>query len=180
MYTSAVISDCGLYRYTLTRRWAEGSTCTFIMLNPSTADANLDDPTIRRCINFAKREGCGALMVVNLWAFRATDPKHLPDDEARRLGPENRRYLDEVFVDADGPLIAAWGVWGAAGATEIINRHGPRLLCLGWTKDGHPRHPLYVSANASLLPLVAKEDRFEQNDNNQSLWERLIRSILAG
>ena len=75
--SSAVLSECGLYRYRLDRRWADGPTCGFIMLNPSTADAEVDDPTIRRCIGFAKREACGALIVVNIYPLRATKPADL-------------------------------------------------------------------------------------------------------
>lgn len=72
---SATISECGRYRYRLTRRFADGPCATFVMLNPSTADETIDDPTIRRCRNFAIREGCGGLVVVNLFAYRATDPR---------------------------------------------------------------------------------------------------------
>lgn len=153
---SAVISPCGLYRYRLDRRWAQGPTCGFIMLNPSTADGEKDDPTIRRCIGFAKREGCGALVVVNLFPFRATKPADLwavnyPD----RFGPDSDRHLQDALRIIDGPLIAAWGADGnASEACEGWRIYeGHRLVCLGKTKDGSPRHPLYVRADQPLVPL---------------------------
>ena len=104
----AVISDCERYRYRLTRRWDDGPTCTFIMLNPSTADARKDDPTIRRCIGFARREGCAALLVINCFAFRATKPADLFAAEDP-IGPENDRHIMAASLDADGQVIAAWG-----------------------------------------------------------------------
>jgi hypothetical protein len=151
---SAVISPCTLYRYRLFRRWGLGPVCTFIMLNPSTADGKLDDPTIRRCVGFAKREGCGALLVVNLFAFRATEPDDLllADDP---FGPDGVQHLREAVEETRGPVVAAWGAW--AGAREpgkvIADRFHGRLVCLGTTKDGSPRHPLYVRADAPLVPL---------------------------
>lgn len=153
--TGAVISDCGLYRYRLWRRWADGPCCVFVMLNPSTADATKDDPTIRRCIGFAKREGCGSLEVVNLFAFRATSP----DDMKRAvqpIGPDNDRHLLEATRTADGPVIAAWGAHGGYEGRDRSVRLLLRevsLLCLGKTKNGSPRHPLYAPSNAELSEL---------------------------
>lgn len=104
--TSASIS--GDYRYRLGRAWAGGPTCTFIMLNPSTADADQDDPTIRRCVGFAKALGCGALEVVNLYAYRATNPRDLLRQD-ERVGPENDYWLREAQLDPpsrdDGAVI---------------------------------------------------------------------------
>jgi hypothetical protein len=155
--SSAVVSRCGLYRYRLDRRWGEGPTCGFIMLNPSTADAEVDDPTIRRCIGFAKREGCGGLMVGNLFAFRATKPEDMADAEDSD-GPENQHFLLNMVERVDGPLIAAWGAhWMADDLPSRWARltFGDRLMCLGKTKGGAPRHPLYVRADAPLIPLGA-------------------------
>ncbi len=152
--SSAVLSKCGKYRYRLDRRWGDGPICGFIMLNPSTADADLDDPTIRRCIGFAKREGCGSLMVGNLFAFRATDPMVMADSDDPD-GPENRHFLTNMAERVDGPLIAAWGShWMARDmASEwVCKTFGRRLMCLGKTKDGHPRHPLYVKGDTPLVP----------------------------
>lgn len=152
--SSASISDCGSYRYRLDRRWSNGPTMGFIMLNPSTADADKDDPTIRRCIGFAKREGCGALVVVNLFAFRATDPKNLPAKSDEAEGPENAAHIMRAATVADR-LVAAWGSNKpeARFIRFIFDHYGDRVLCLGKTKDGSPRHPLYVRGDAPLIPL---------------------------
>lgn len=152
----AVISECGLYRYALTRWWGNGPNCGFIMLNPSTADAERDDPTIRRCIGFAQREGCGGLIVLNLFAFRATKPIDLAK-AADPVGPQADHFLLDLIQNVDGPLIAAWGSHWIAGerakdVTAMIGRH---CVCLGKTKDGHPRHPLYVKGDAPLVPLLS-------------------------
>ena len=149
----ALISECGRYRYSLARRWGPGATCTFVMLNPSTADASIDDPTIRRCIGFARREGCGALSVVNVFAFRATKPADMmaADDP---VGPLNDAVIGEALrvADAQGwPIIAAWG------ANEMAETRGRKMAatvvmqCLGKTKAGAPRHPLYVKGDAPLI-----------------------------
>lgn len=150
--SSADISECGLYRYTLRRTWASGPSCTFIMLNPSTADADNDDPTIRRCISFAKREGCGSLLVVNLFAFRATKPEDMAKAEDP-VGPENARYLDEATRNPFDTCIAAWGAHPMAqkAGQELADEYD--LMCLGKTKAGAPRHPLYVKGDAPLISL---------------------------
>lgn len=156
MKRDAVISDCGTYRYLLSREWADGPTCTFIMLNPSTADGKQDDPTIRRCINFAKRERCGKLFVVNLMAFRATDPSKLPLDD-RAVGPDNSNYIFKVAAETDGPIISAWGANKAADRYALsfmkaARRRDLQLYCLKLTASGHPGHPLYVKSDAPLKP----------------------------
>jgi hypothetical protein len=159
--TSALISDCGRYRYELIRQWDEGlPPLTFIMLNPSTADATLDDPTIRRCIRFARERGFGVLRVLNLFAFRATDPAQMraQDDP---VGPDNDKHLRSAITgarDAKAPVIAAWGVHGAYKGRDVTVRALARecdvsLTCLGRTRDGHPRHPLYVPAAADFAIL---------------------------
>jgi hypothetical protein len=110
---SAVISPCGRYRYHLHRRIADsGRVATFVMLNPSRADAEIDDPTIHRVMGFARRWGCGELHVVNLFAFRATRPADLRK-AADPVGPENRdRIRRAVAVAADGLVVCAWGTHG--------------------------------------------------------------------
>ena len=158
--SGAILSPCGRYRYRLERRWDAGPTACFIMLNPSTADANHDDPTIRRCIGFAKREGCGGLVVVNLFSYRATDPRALLEDRNPLGGPEHEREFHRAITKADGPVIAAWGSWSSKRFPNpghwTAQRYGDRLLCLGKTKDGRPRHPLYVKADAPLIALHQK------------------------
>lgn len=155
--SSAALSDCGTYRYRLSRRWGAGRSCLFVMLNPSTADASLDDPTIRRCAGFARREGFDGMEVVNLMAFRATDPSALPADKTAE-GPDNARHVADALRDTSGPVIAAWGAQRAAvpfarPMRGVIARAGRPIVCLGVTKGGDPRHPLYVRGDAPLVPL---------------------------
>ena len=144
----AAISDCGRYRWWLSRTWGDAPPLVFIGLNPSTADASQDDPTIRRCIGFARRERCGGLLMLNLFAFRATDP-HLLYGVPDRVGGENNRYLRTL---ATGKVVAAWGAHALAPAraAEVRKLLSVPLLCLGTTKDGSPRHPLYVRADEPL------------------------------
>ena len=147
----AIISDCGTYRYRLWRRWDAGPACVFIMLNPSTADATNDDPTIRRCIGFAKREGCGSLEVVNLFAFRATSPADLKKAEDP-VGPENDSYLQQAMFYAKGTVIAAWGAHGSYlnRDKDVRQLLDEPLKCLGMTKTNAPKHPLYIKADQPL------------------------------
>jgi hypothetical protein len=152
---SAVFSACERFRYRLTRQWEpDGPTVAFVMLNPSTADEMVADPTVRRCIGFAKREGAGRLVVVNLYALRSTDPAALAraDDP---IGPDNDEHIRQAARDAS-LVVAAWGAHPFAGdrATDVaamLNGIGRPLYRLGPpTKDGHPRHPLYLPADAPL------------------------------
>ena len=152
--TGGVIS--GDYRYELTRDWADGPECTFVMLSPSTADAHADDPTIRRCVGFATSLGCGSLRVVNLYAIRATDPK-IALSHPGRVGPENDYWLQCAALDSredDAPIIAGWGVNAEPWRVDqVLTLPGmERLTCLGVTKDGHPRHPLYVRGSERPVP----------------------------
>lgn len=156
---TAEFSPCGTYRYTLTRklstplRWVKPAL--FIMLNPSTADAVKDDPTIRRCIKFAEREGCTDLTVVNLYALRATDPRELTKHD-NPIGPLNDlRIAEQVYKHRYGLIVAAWGAHPFAKdrAKEVIGQYNS-FLCLGQTKDGSPRHPLYIKGDQPLVELV--------------------------
>lgn len=148
----AVFSDDRVYRYRLSRTWADGSRATFIMLNPSTADETVDDPTIRRCIGFAKSWGLGGLDAVNLYALRATNPADLwtVDDP---VGPENDHYLTEAAAGG-GALVAAWGAHPKRDRVqEVLAIPGfERLTCLRPTKRGHPSHPLYLPSNLTPVP----------------------------
>lgn len=154
--SDAIISPCGLYRYTLDRIWGPGTIALFAMLNPSTADAECNDPTIRRTISFAKREGCGGLSVVNLFAFRATKPKALLDADDP-VGPENDNFIRIAMNRCAGPWIAAWGadkmIHYKGRALMVEKLLGHRAMCLGKTKQGHPGHPLYVPGDTPLQPL---------------------------
>lgn len=157
---AAVISTCGRYRYRLSRVWDETQAALpFVMLNPSIADANIDDPTIRRCIGFARREGCGGIEVANLYAFRATDP----DELWRQLdpeGPDNIEHLRNIALASVAygvPIICGWGAKGGNSnrPIHVMQQAGATLVCLGRTKEGKPRHPLYVRGDQPLEPLYA-------------------------
>lgn len=148
---TAVISDCGRYRYELWRRWAEGPHVLFIMLNPSTADAENDDATIRKCIAYAKRWGFGALCVGNLFAFRATDPMEMKA-ASDPIGPENDASLAKLARSA-GVIVAAWGVHGShMGRATAVAKTLPTIKALHITKDGSPGHPLYLKSDAQPHP----------------------------
>lgn len=153
----AIVSPCGKYRYRLDRRWGMGPLMGFIMLNPSTADAEQDDATIRRCRGFAQREGCGGLVVVNLYAFRATKPADLwAVDALERIGGPQAEFELHRAIEKSEIMVAAWGGKTQRAEHWIVERYGRRLKCLGKTKDGHPRHPLYVKGDAPLVPLLAR------------------------
>ncbi len=137
----------GRYRYSLWRAWepAPGPLCTWVMLNPSTADATQEDPTIRRCIGFARRWGFGAIAIVNLFALRSTDPRALYADPA----PVGELNDDAILEGAElaAMVVCAWGAHGqhlgrADHFRRLLRPYQPR--CLGVTKHGHPRHPLYL------------------------------------
>ena len=152
------------YRYTLYRDLRDPLTAAgrhdrlcWVMLNPSTADEIVDDPTIRRVIRFTRDAGYGALEVVNLFAARATNPKRLYE-HLDPVGPENMAAICDAFLAADG-LVFAWGASGGARALSQgasvgawARRFDLSPLCLGVTADGSPRHPLYVRADQPLVP----------------------------
>ncbi len=152
------MSECGLYRFRLARTWDEEERpACFIMLNPSTADARKDDPTIRRCISYARSWNAGGIVVVNLFAFRATDPKELLK-AADPVGPGNDLHIRKA-VERCHPVVCAWGTKGALlGRGEAVKRLlaevGVAVKCLAVTKDGHPNHPLYLANGLALLPFT--------------------------
>lgn len=154
MEKGARLSECSAYRYSLTRRWgSDGTTVLWVMLNPSTADADVDDPTIRRCIGFSKAWGFDGLEVINLFALRATDPKELARHPSPE-GPDNWREHAE-WKGYCGRTVVAWGAhpMAAVGARSVEKMYAARgAVCLGRTKSGHPRHPLYVRADQPLEP----------------------------
>lgn len=158
-----MFSPCRRYRYTLTRVIDESNPriAQVVGLNPSTADETLDDPTIRRCIAFARKWECGRLVMTNLFALRSTDPRGLlVDDEPDAIRDANDRALIETALRAD-VVVFAWGVWGAMKLrgnytaelicqTLALHRLGVFAQCLGRTKEGHPKHPLYLAAATEL------------------------------
>lgn len=154
IHSSASISECGRWRYTLKRVWdADLPVCTFIMFNPSTADAEVLDRTISRCVNFAIREGCGALLVLNVFALRSPYPKDVRAGGDEAIGPQNDATIMVELAQVEGPIIAAWGGFRwARERIEIVRRLiGERqILCLGTNRDGSPCHPLYRPHDAAL------------------------------
>ena len=150
---AAEISADGMYRYFLSRRWSSAPlSVAFIGLNPSTADAEQNDPTIRRCIRFAEDWGAGALFVVNLFAYRSTLPAALRI-VSDPIGPKNDEWLERAVNRAD-LVVAAWGNHGKLldRGTAVSRRFRGKLQCLTLTKGGMPGHPLYVRADTKLSP----------------------------
>lgn len=156
----ALISDCGRYRYRLWRLWDElAPVMVWVMLNPSTADADVDDPTLRKCVGFAKRHRHGGVILVNLFAWRATDPRELAACRDP-VGPDNDNH---IIWALRAPLlataIAAWGLpltrqmKARADQVRMLMAIHRKPHCVGKTKDGHPRHPLYVPYAAELEAL---------------------------
>ncbi len=148
----AAISTCGKYRYVLTRGDELNSSLPFVMLNPSTADASLDDPTIRRCKGFAADLGYSGIVVMNLYAFRATKPADLwtADDP---VGSENDTWLHGLSLYPE--IVCAWGANArpdrVKDVVEILTMYNAKLKCLGVTKAGAPKHPLYIKATQPLI-----------------------------
>jgi hypothetical protein len=150
----AVISECGKYRYLLRRVWDQKKPrALLIMLNPSTADARQDDPTIRSCVRLVSELGYGSIEVVNCFAWRATKPTDLPD-MARAIGPDN----EAVTIGAIGRCDIVICAWGANSMAIERGRHvraltqwkRPAAYCFGKTKDGAPKHPLYIKSGTPL------------------------------
>lgn len=144
-----------MYRYTLRRSWdTQLPVVLFVGLNPSTADETHDDPTIRRCMGFARRWGYGGLIVVNLFAFRATNPRALRGANDP-VGPENDAWILRGQAEAER-VVTAWGNGGTfrGRAEEVL----PRLrepYALGINQSGQPVHPLYVRGNVMLRRLCS-------------------------
>ena len=132
----------------------------FIMLNPSTADEDVDDPTICRCIGFAMREGHGLLEVVNLYALRSPNPEMLRTTLDPVGGPRNKAAITRAVMRAR-TVVYAWGnhgaphVWRAVHDEVVLpSRHRP--ACLGQNKNGQPKHPLYIRADQPLIPFIVR------------------------
>lgn len=152
----AKFSPCRKYRYTLWRVWDEEKPMiAFLALNPSAADEEKNDPTVQRCINYAKKWGYGGMYMLNIFAFRATDPKVMKAEEDP-VGEENDKFILETIEKVDR-LICAWGNHGQhmdrSDDIEIL-LHGLKLECLGVNKSGEPKHPLYLKADLEPEPFV--------------------------
>jgi hypothetical protein len=169
---TAEISPDGIYRWRLDRHWVTDrhQRLLWVLLNPSTADGEADDPTIRRCIRFSRDAGYGGLTVVNLYALRATKPAHL-EHHPDPVGPDNIRAIGRAIEPGprDHGVTTAVLAWGAGGQPRNVNPHhadsvisfltfrGVDLVCLGKTADGSPRHPLYVRADRAFEPFLEQE-----------------------
>lgn len=149
----AIFSGCGRYRYRLERSWCpDRAPLVWIMLNPSRADADTDDPTIRRCTAFSRAWGYGAMIVVNLYALCATDPDDLRA-AADPVGADNDGHIRRVCRPGRRDIVAAWGTHplARARALRVLSIIAADISCLGLTKTGQPRHPLYVPASQPRL-----------------------------
>ncbi|NVO56190.1 DUF1643 domain-containing protein [Rhodobacteraceae bacterium B1Z28] len=147
--STAVYSDCELYRYSLTRIWNQkGHKALFVMLNPSTATEVQNDPTVERCERRARALGFGAFQVTNIFAWRDTDPRKMRA-AADPVGPDNDAAI-LAGVDWSDQVIAAWGTHGAhlergKAVEQLLRGTGQPLSHLGLTQGGHPKHPLYIA-----------------------------------
>lgn len=153
MDCGAEFDTSGRYRYALWRAWsANYPRVVFILLNPSTADEQRNDPTIRRCMGFARAWQFGSVEVVNLFAYRATDGRELLK-AVDPVGEENNRFLMRA-VERCSTVVVGWGSRGTllGRDREVISLLAGRkdVYCLGTTKGGHPRHPLYVRGDTVL------------------------------
>ena len=151
---TAVISDDGKYRYKLERKWGPDTTniVGFIMLNPSIADDNGDDPTMTRVTNFAKSWGFDGVIVGNLYAHispHRNELKHVEDP----VGPENEKYVREI-IELSSKIVYGWGNDGTE--PEWLRELVQHPYCLKINKGGEPKHPLYMSSNTIMIPYVRK------------------------
>lgn len=161
-----IFSPCRRYRYTLWREWelvpdvfinpigTDSQFVQFIGLNPSTADELQNDPTVRRCIEFAKLWGFGAMCMTNLFAFRATDPAKMKREQEHPMGPDNFMWLLKIAQEAN-LIVAAWGKHGTFVGQqkivlEMLSAH--KIYALGINSDGTPKHPLYLSKAVRPIP----------------------------
>lgn len=154
--TDATFSDDGTYRYRLRRSWdVTKPSVAFVMLNPSTADASNDDPTIRRCRGYATDWGFGELVVGNIFSLRSSEPDDLYD-HPDPVGPRTDTELERICTNA-ALIVAAWGAHGSyqnrgPAVAQMLTDSGHDLTCLDTTKEGHPGHPLYQPADATPQP----------------------------
>ena len=148
-HSIAKYSDCGQYRYALTRVWElETSQVVFVMLNPSTATEVQNDPTVERCERRARTLGLGGFQVINIFAWRSTDPKKMRVAKDP-IGPDNDKTIMKACRWGD-QIIAAWGTHGShlnrgSEVEKILRKSNKPIFHLGLSKGGHPKHPLYIA-----------------------------------
>ncbi|TCU34130.1 hypothetical protein EV129_113114 [Rhizobium azibense] len=169
MRRSAIISICKMYRYELRRIWDDRLPLLVVcMLNPSLADDQVEDPTLRELIHFAKMWGYGGLLIVNFYAFRSPSPKEMFAQGCKAFGPENDAYIKGAIAYArnhGGKLLAAWGNDGHVGGyhmyfTTLAAEQKVDLVCLGKTNSGQPKHPMARGKHRiprSQMPIIWKE-----------------------
>lgn len=157
MTGTAVLSEDGLYRYRLERSWGDGSAAaTWVMLNPSTADAEVDDPTLTHCVTFTRQAGWDRLVVVNLFGLRSTDPAELAR-AADPVGPDNLDHVQTALQEA-GLIVAAWGAHPMALRSPIrlklldMAPAGVDVVCLGLAGGRHPHHPVRLGYSTPFVP----------------------------
>lgn len=156
----AILSDCGFYRWRLERHIGEGVTAAVFGVNPSTADASLDDATVRKWRGFGLRLGWGRLIVGNVFSYRATDVKRLALPGLDPFGPDHQRHLGAIISDAD-ILVPCWGDRGKIPRAlrihmddllSLLGDSGKPVYCWGKTAGGDPRHPLMLGYATPLIP----------------------------
>ena len=157
MKKDAKLSDCRKYRYALWRTWDDAKPYAMIVgLNPSTADETQDDPTLTKCIKFAKSWGYGGVCMANLFAFRATDPSDMKAS-SDPIGLENDVWLVKLSEGA-GIVVAAWGDDGShLGRASAIKAKLPNLSCIKMNKSGEPSHPLYLNGGLIPVPMITNK-----------------------
>ena len=153
--SEAVYSKCENYRYTLTRVWDENKKkVLFIMLNPSTADETKNDPTVERCERRAKKLNFGSFRICNIFAWRETSPLQLMKTD-EPVGKDNDFHISKSVLWSD-VIICAWGTHGTyfnreAEVKNLLSNNGAKLYHLGLTKNGHPKHPLYITYTQNIV-----------------------------
>jgi hypothetical protein len=161
MEKNAIISDDKKHRYMLSRQWDDGKKLIFVMLNPSTADANEDDPTIRRCIGFAKKFNYDGIVVLNLFSYRATNPKVLKEVNCLDLNTNDSYVYFNEIINKESDVVLAYGTNGNlyeqdVKAFRIISELTKNIYCLELTKYGMPKHPLYLKSSCELQRFTNK------------------------
>jgi hypothetical protein len=154
--SGAVLSPCQRYRYVLHRRWSmyDHRFVLWVMLNPSTADAETDDRTIRRCAKISKELDYPGMVVLNLFAYRSKSPLALYDAYAP-IGPSNDDFIRRI-APAASLILAAWGNCGGVHDRDyhVLKMLPAQTQCCGITQKGFPHHPLFLRKDFVILPYV--------------------------
>jgi hypothetical protein len=175
MLRTAEFSPCGQYRYSLSRTWrVDGPDVVFVGLNPSTADETADDPTLRRCIRFAKSWEYGSLVLVNLFAYRSVNPANLKK-VIDPVGPRNDTFIRR-YCERTSRIVVAWGAGGMRhGRDQDVLSLVKNPYCLGLTQNGAPKHPLYLRGKTRLRPFC--EQRILTAGDSSQVTLRVANSV---